>query len=102
MKEAGVVLEVKQRIQAFDRCYATKINTNAFGTAGTPDVFACIYPTGQLLVIECKASANDKPTKTQQVQLDKWRRAGAITLVIHPDNLDLVTQVIESARSVAV
>ena len=54
-----------------------------FTKSGIPDILACI--NGQFYAIEDKAE-NGKPTLLQLVTLKKMRCAGAVAILLYPDD----------------
>ena len=62
-------------------CVAEKVAGNAF-TKDRPDINACWK--GLAVRIEVKSPDHDnKPTKGQLLDLKKWKRAGALTMVAY-------------------
>lgn len=58
--------------------WAVKQHGSAFSTIGTPDVLGCV--SGRMVAIEVKRPG-ELASKAQLVQLEKWRRAGALAMV---------------------
>jgi len=61
-----------------------------YGASGQLDLYVCYR--GRYLGIEAKALASSKVTELQRAELDAVRAAGGIALIIHRDNLTLLTE----------
>ena len=60
-----------------------KIKGGSAQESGLPDIlFTCRALGGRAVWIEVKAPG-EKPRKLQAYKLERWRRAGAISLVVH-------------------
>lgn len=64
------------------------VANNGYGSSGCPDALLCV--NGKFLGVEFKATAKDKPTALQQMQIDSIRNNKGLALVIHEDNLDVL------------
>jgi hypothetical protein len=71
--------------------------TGGFGASGVPDIIVCYK--GRFFGLECKANGN-KPTKLQQLNIDKINGAGGIALVINEDNMNEVKTILENTHGV--
>lgn len=71
--------------------------TGGFGASGVPDIIVCYK--GRFFGLECKANGN-KPTKLQQLNIDKINSAGGIALVINEDNMNEVKTILENTHGV--
>lgn len=71
--------------------------TGGFGASGVPDIIVCYK--GRFFGLECKANGN-KPTKLQQLNIDKINDAGGIALVINEDNMNEVKTILENTHGV--
>ena len=61
-----------------------------YGRVGVSDFIGCFH--GRFLAIEAKQSADKHPTKMQQQFIDEVLEKGrGVALVIHDENLDLLT-----------
>lgn len=69
--------------------------TGGFGASGVPDIIVCYK--GRFFGLECKANGN-KPTKLQQLNIDKINDAGGIALVINEDNVNQVKEILENTH----
>jgi hypothetical protein len=91
--EAKVKAKVRQRCGALN----IKINTvvmSGYGKSGQLDMYG-LY-RGRYIGIETKATAKDKPTPLQQLELDDIVAHGGVGLVIHIDNLDRLDEFVAS------
>ena len=68
-----------------------------FSKPGVPD-YLCLY-RGVFFSIEAKAGKN-KPTKLQVKEMESIRDNGGYTLVINEENLDQVSQFINSVDAI--
>lgn len=64
------------------------VANNGYGKSGCPDALVCVK--GKFLAVEFKATAKDKPTALQQMQIDEIRANQGMALVVHEDNLDVL------------
>jgi hypothetical protein len=71
--------------------------TGGFGASGVPDIIVCYK--GRFFGLECKANGN-KPTKLQQLNIDKINDAGGIALVIDEHNMNEVKTILENTHGV--
>jgi len=67
--------------------------TGGYGASGVPDIICCYQ--GRFIGIECKAGKN-KPTKLQELNLERIEATGGIAMVINETNIDLVQQTIDA------
>jgi Holliday junction resolvase len=67
--------------------------TGGFGSSGVPDIICCL--NGRFIGIECKAGKG-KTTALQDKNLAAITAAGGVALVINEENVDLLTQLLES------
>lgn len=89
--EAKVKRAIKEALNAYG-AYHCMPPANGYGRSGIPDILACYR--GQFIAIEAKAGKNTT-TALQDLELDKIRSAGGISLVINERNLDDLTQVLD-------
>ena len=78
--EASIVRRALRLLRALDGCYAIRLHTGAYGTAGTPDVLAVYH--GRAALIEFKRVGRH-PTPQQRVQMQRWAAAGARVAVCY-------------------
>lgn len=69
------------------------VANNGYGSAGCPDILACVK--GRFLALEIKADASKKPTALQQLSIDKIHAAQGLAMVVHDSNLDLLITILE-------
>jgi Holliday junction resolvase len=88
--------KVKQRavaqLKAMGAYYFYPV-TGGFGSSGVPDIVCCL--NGRFIGIECKAGKG-KTTALQDKNLAAITAAGGLALVINEENVDLLTQLLES------
>jgi len=60
-------------------------NMSGLGSTGMPDFLLCI--NGSWVTIEAKRDSKAKITPKQQVRMKQLRQAGALTLLVHADNM---------------
>ena len=78
--ERAIVKAIRAHLNALPCCVARKRWGGGMGVAGEPDIDACIR--GRSLQLEVKRMGEDA-TSLQRKRLDEWRRAGAVTGVVH-------------------
>jgi Holliday junction resolvase len=93
--EAKVKARVVKTLKQYEAYYFFPA-TGGFGRSGVPDIIGCYQ--GRMFGIECKAGKN-KPTALQLRELAAINEAGGCTLVVNEDNVDDVSQMLESLRS---
>ena len=88
--------KVKQRavaqLKAMGAYYFYPIG-GPFAAGGIPDIICCL--NGRFIGIECKAGKG-KTTALQDKNLAAITAAGGLALVINEENVDLLTQLLES------
>ena len=88
--------KVKQRavvqLKAMGAYYFYPV-TGGFGSSGVPDIVCCL--NGRFIGIECKAGKG-KTTALQDKNLAAITAAGGLALVVNEENVDLLTQLLES------
>lgn len=90
--EVKVKKQVKELLDKYGAYYFSPV-ASAMGTAGIPDIIACL--NGTFIGVECKAGTN-KPTGLQQAQLRRIAAAGGVALVINEDNIDALEHTLKS------
>ena len=78
--ERAIVKAILAYLNSLPRCLARKRWGGGMGVAGEPDIDACIR--GRSLQLEVKRMG-EEATCLQRKRLDEWRRAGAVTGVVH-------------------
>ena len=78
--ERAIVRAILDYLNGLPVCVARKRWGGGMGVAGEPDIDACIR--GRSLQLEVKRMGEDA-TCLQRKRLGEWRRAGAVTGVVH-------------------
>lgn len=91
MKEADIVKAILRYLKTVYRCFCWKEHGGMYGTAGIPDIIACI--DGRFFGFEVKIE-DGKPTKLQEATIRKILAAGGTALVVR--SVDEVRAVIDS------
>jgi len=92
MKESDVVRAIMKYLKTVPGCFCWKEHGGMYGTAGIPDIIACI--DGHFFGFEVK-TADGKPTKLQETTIRKIRSAGGTALVVR--SVDEVRGAIDAA-----
>lgn len=79
MLEKDIVNAIMKYLRAVPRCFAWKEHGGMYGTAGIPDIIACV--DGRFYGFEVK-SETGKPTKLQEATIRKILAAGGTALVV--------------------
>lgn len=79
MLEKVIVKAILAYLKTVPHCFAWKEHGGMYGTAGIPDIIACI--DGRFFAFEVK-NEKGKPTKLQQVTLSRLNRCGAVAAVV--------------------
>ena len=79
MKEKDVVKAIMKYLKAVPNCFCWKEHGGMYGTAGIPDIIACI--NGHFYGFEVKTGSG-KPTKLQEATIRKILAAGGTALVV--------------------
>lgn len=79
MKEADIVKAIMRFLKTLPNCFAWKEHVGMYGTAGIPDIIACI--DGKFYGFEVKTDIG-KPTKLQESTIRKINKAGGIAVVV--------------------
>lgn len=79
MKEADIVKAIMKYLKAVPGCFCWKEHGGMYGTAGIPDIIACI--NGRFFGFEVKTESG-KPTKLQELTIRKILAAGGTALVV--------------------
>lgn len=79
MKESDIVKAIMKYLKTVPRCFAWKEHGGMYGTAGIPDVIACI--DGRFFAFEVKTDIG-KPTKLQEATIRKILAAGGTAVVV--------------------
>lgn len=79
MKESDIVRAIMKYLKTVPECFAWKEHGGMYGTAGIPDIIACIG--GRFFGFEVKTE-DGKPTKLQEATIRKILAAGGTALVV--------------------
>ena len=79
MKEADIVKAILRYLKTVPKCFFWKEHGGMYGTAGIPDIIACI--NGRFYGFEVKTE-DRRPTKLQESTIRKIKNAGGIALVV--------------------
>jgi len=89
--ETSITASIMKYLNGLPECVAEKVMGNAY-QFGRPDINACYQ--GKTYRIEVKTADNgNKPSKSQELNLKKWAKAGAICIAVW--SLDDVKNIIE-------
>ena len=90
MLEKDIVEKIKRYLRTVPECFFWKEHGGQFGTAGIPDLIACIG--GRFYAFEVK-TPKGKVTKLQEATIRKIRKAGGVAAVVH--SVDDVKKLLE-------
>lgn len=79
MLEKEIVSKIMKHLKALPNCFAWKEHGGMYGTAGIPDIIACIG--GQFYAFEVKTDAG-KTTALQDATIRKIKAAGGTATVV--------------------
>ena len=79
MKESAIVKSILAYLKTLPECFAWKEHGGMYGTAGIPDIIACIG--GKFYGFEVK-NESGQPTVLQEVTMRKIQAAGGIAVVV--------------------
>ena len=91
MKESDIVKAIIKYLKTVPGCFCWKEHGGMYGTAGIPDIIACI--NGRFFGFEVKTEIG-KPTKLQEATIRKILAAGGTAVVVR--SVDEVRAVIEA------
>ena len=92
MKESDIVKAIMKYLKTVPGCFCWKEHGGMYGTAGIPDIIACI--DGLFFGFEVKTE-DGKPTKLQEATIRKILAAGGTALVVR--SVDEVRTVINGS-----
>ena len=92
MSEKDIVIKIMRYLKTVPKCFAWKEHGGIYGTAGIPDIIACIG--GKFYAFEVKTLVG-KPTKLQEITIQKILDCGGIVSIVH--SVDEVRAVINSS-----
>lgn len=90
MKENDIVRAILKYLKTVPHCFAWKEHGGMYGTAGIPDIIACL--DGRFYGFEVKTEVG-KPTALQEATIRKIRSAGGTAVVVR--SVDEVKRIIE-------
>lgn len=79
MMESDIVAAILKKLRTVPRCFAWKTHGGMYGTAGIPDVIACVQ--GRFFAFEVKTAAG-KATPLQEATIQKILAAGGTAAVV--------------------
>ena len=79
MAESDIVKAILKYLKTVPQCFAWKEHGGMYGTAGIPDIIACI--NGHFFGFEVKTDIG-KPTKLQEATIRKILAAGGTAVVV--------------------
>lgn len=79
MKESDIVRAILKYLKTVPNCFAWKEHGGMYGTAGVPDIIACIG--GRFYALEVKTEKG-KATALQEATIRKIQNAGGIAAIV--------------------
>ena len=79
MTEAELVRSIQRYLKTLPRCFFWKEHGGMYGTAGIPDIIACV--DGRFFGFEVKTQTG-RPTALQQATIRRINDAGGTALVV--------------------
>ena len=79
MKEADIVRAILAYLKTLPLCFCWKEHGGMYGTAGIPDIIACIG--GRFFGFEAKTDTG-KPTKLQEATIRKINDSGGVAAIV--------------------
>ena len=92
MSEKYITNKILKYLKSVPGCFAWKEHVGMYGTAGIPDVIACV--NGRFVAFEVKAPTG-KATKLQEATINKILSAGGVAAVVR--SVDEVRAVLETS-----
>ena len=92
MKESDIVKAIMRYLKTVPRCFCWKEHGGMYGTAGIPDIIACI--DGRFFAFEVKTD-DGSPTKLQEATIRKILATSGTALVVR--SVDEVRAVINGS-----
>ena len=93
VKEKTIVEQIKRYLKGLPECFFFKEHGGMYGTAGIPDIIACI--SGHFYGFEVKAE-DGKPTELQEAVIRRINRAGGTAGVVR--NVEDVKALIRESK----
>ena len=94
MAEKDIVTAIMKYLRSLPRCFCFKEHGGMYGTAGIPDIIACI--DGRFVAFEVKTSTG-KISKLQEITIEKINKADGIACVVR--SVDQVKVVIGTIKN---
>ena len=91
MLEKDIVKAIMKYLKAVPHCFAWKEHGGMYGTAGIPDIIACV--DGRFYGFEVKTETG-KPTGLQEATIRKILKAGGVAVIVR--SVDEVRAIIEA------
>ena len=91
--EKDIVKAILQYLRTIPRCFCWKEHGGMYGTAGIPDIIACV--DGRFFGFEVK-TVDGKPTKLQEATIRRIQASGGTAAVVH--SVEEVRRVLEHAN----
>ena len=79
MTEAELVRSIQRYLKTLPRCFFWKEHGGMYGTAGIPDIIACV--DGRFFGFEVKTQTG-RPTSLQQATIRRINDAGGTALIV--------------------
>ena len=92
MKEKDIVSAIQKHLKTVPRCFSWKEHGGMYGTAGIPDIIACI--NGKFYAFEVK-TAIGKTTALQEATIRKIQNCGGHAYVVR--SVDEVKTILRNA-----
>lgn len=93
MLEKDIVRAIMKYLKTVPHCFAWKEHGGMYGTAGIPDIIACV--DGRFYAFEVKTETG-KPTKLQEAAIRKILKAGGVAVIVR--SVDEVRAVMDAPR----
>ena len=90
MRESDIVKRIREYLKTVPGCFFWKEHGSQYGTAGIPDIIACI--NGHFFGFEVKTD-DGRPTKLQEATIRKINEAGGTAVVVR--SVEEVRRIIE-------
>ena len=79
MAERDIVAAILRLLKKTPGCFSWKTHGGAYGTAGIPDIIACLH--GRFVAFEVKTETG-KLSKLQEITIQRIREAGGIAFTV--------------------
>lgn len=91
MLEKDIIKEIMKYLKTVPCCFAWKEHGGMYGTAGIPDIIACV--DGRFYGFEVKTETG-KPTGLQEATIRKILKAGGVAVIVR--SVDEVRAIMEA------